>query len=68
MKNIKYVSRLWTKKGTQEVIAVLRSAGLEVKKIDSGYIANYNGQLVFKAMIGSKGYLVRHVDNLFVEV
>lgn len=67
MNTIKMVSRIWTKPATQQAIKALRSAGIEVKKINSGYEAKSKQDvLLFKAMIGSRGYLVRHRSDLFV--
>jgi len=59
------ISRIWTKKQTQDTIKTLRNANLTVEKINSGYECKVNDKLVFKAMIGSNGYLVRYDENLF---
>ena len=59
------ISRIWTKAQTQSTIKVLRNAGLIVEKLNSGYESKVNDKLVFKAMIGTNGYLVRYDENLF---
>lgn len=58
-------SRIWTKPQTQEAIKALRNAGLTVDKVGSGYECKVNNNTVFKAMVGSRGYLVRYDQNLF---
>lgn len=64
---IKMVSRVWPKKQTQQAIKALRQAGMSVKKIDSGYeLKTKDGTILFKAMIGSRGYLVRYAEQLFI--
>ena len=60
------VSKIWTKKLTQITIKQLRDAGLTVTKLDAGYECKINDELVFKAMIGTSGYLVRYNENLFI--
>lgn len=61
-------SKIWNKPQTQQIIKALRDSGVNVLKINSGYEAkDKNGNVIFKAMQGYNGYLVRHVDNLFVE-
>jgi len=59
------ISRIWTKKQTQATIKDLRQAGLPVTKLSSGYEAKVGTEIVFKAMIGTNGYLVRHHEELF---
>lgn len=55
------------KRDTQEMIKALRHAGLTVDKLDAGYeCIGINGDVIFKAMIGNDGYLIRTVDDLFV--
>ena len=58
-------SRIWTKTQTQSTLKSLREAGYNVVKIDSGYSLTVNDEILFKAMLGSDGYLVRYNDNLF---
>lgn len=62
---LKMTSRVWSKPVTQDIIKQLRNAGLVVDKLSSGYECKINGHLVFKAMIGSQGYLVRYDEKLF---
>ena len=59
------LSRIWTKTQTQTTIKALRVAGYNVVKIDSGYSLTINNEILFKAMLGSNGYLVRYNENLF---
>lgn len=68
----KMVARVWTKKQTQATIKQLRAAGLKVDMKHPGFYECHavaqgtnKVQLVFAAMIGTRGYLVRHMDNLF---
>ena len=64
---LEMVSRVWTKKQTQQTIKTLRDAGITVNKIDGGYKAEApDGTLVFKAMVGYQGYLVRYAKELFI--
>lgn len=55
-------TRIWSKPITQKFIVRLRAAGYQVEKLNGGYVCHQkveNGlDLVFKAMIGSRGYLV----------
>lgn len=60
-----FVSRVWTKQQTQATIKDLRKLGLPVTKISSGYEGKVGDTLVFKAMIGTNGYLVRYRPELF---
>jgi hypothetical protein len=60
-----FTSRVWTKPQTQNTIKVLRESGLNVVKLNSGYECKVNDQLIFKAMQGHNGYLVRYVNDLF---
>ena len=62
---IKYTSTVWTKSVTQQTIKQLRQAGLTVTKKDSGYECIVGDTMVFKAMNGTRGYLVRYDENLF---
>jgi predicted transcriptional regulator len=59
--------KLWTKPETQFFIKRLRENGYIVDKVDGGYVCHCkteNGiDLVFKAMQGMRGYLVRINDN-----
>ena len=61
----KMISRIIAKKDTQEMIKALRAAGLTVTRLDSGYECYHNEKLVFKAMQGNNGYLVRMLEGLF---
>jgi hypothetical protein len=60
-------SKIWTKKVTQQFIKTLRDAGLTVDKIDSGYQCKLNEEVIFKAMIGHAGYLVRYEEQVITE-
>ena len=72
-KNMK--SRVWTKPNVQKALKSLRgckgSKGqnlFDVVKKSSGFYevkANKNNQIVFSALIGSRGYLVRFDERLF---
>jgi hypothetical protein len=62
---IKLISRVWSKPVTQSTIKQLRSAGMVVEKISSGYSCHVGDQLIFKAMIGTNGYLVRFDPLMF---
>mgnify|MGYP003632724465 CR=1 FL=1 len=59
------ISRLISKPNTQAMIKALRSAGLTVDKLSAGYECKQGDTLLFKAMNGSRGYLVRMQPNLF---
>ena len=61
------ISRIWTKRQTQATIKALRAAGYEVAKMPSGYSIVVGDTTIFKAMVGSHGYLVRFTDSLFCE-
>ena len=60
-------TRIWKKKYTQEVIRELRKAGYQVDRLDAGYQCEFEGNVIFAAMKGSSGYLVRHHPKLFSE-
>ena len=62
-------TRIWTKTETQTTIRALRHAGYHVRK-HYGYIymtdeKDADGQCVFTAMLGRRGYLVRYNPDLF---
>lgn len=60
------IAKIWTKPQTQEIVKVLRKAGAPIEKINGGYqLLGRDGALLFKAMIGHNGYLVRHHEKLF---
>ena len=59
------VSRIWSKKFTQETIKGMRDVGYVVDKVNSGYVSKIDDKVIFKAMIGSNGYLVRYDAELF---
>ena len=71
----KMKSRVWTKPNVQKALKSLRgckgSKGqnlFDVVKKSSGFYevkANKNNQIVFSALIGSRGYLVRFDERLF---
>ena len=58
------ITKVFTKKQTQQVLKDLRSAGYDVQKIKTGYIVELDGTLLLKAMIGHMGYLVRYDEQL----
>ena len=60
-------TRIWTKKQTQEVIKVLRDAGLTVNKSNNKYETIIDGKTIFRAMLGTNSYLVTYADDLFVQ-
>lgn len=64
--SIKMVSKVWNKPQTQQIIKMLRDAGVNVEKIENGYQAYAGEHLIFKAMVGTRGYLVRYAEKLFV--
>lgn len=63
--------KILTKPQTQQMIKALRDAGFTVNKLSSGYAceainnATNEKKTVFKAMVGSRGYLVTYEDSLF---
>ena len=59
------ISRIWTKQQTQATIKALRAEGYDVDKMPSGYSVVVGDTTIFKAMIGTRGYLVRYDENLF---
>lgn len=59
---------VWTKQFTQDAIKALKKSGYEVTKNQSGfYELRFDGMLLFTALIGSQGYLVRYAEKLFDE-
>lgn len=52
---------MWSKPATQGFIKRLRDAGYTVEKLNGGYVCHHDvsagKELVFKAMIGARGYL-----------
>ena len=59
-------TKILSKPETQKMIKALRNAGLTVKKIVGGYrCVNKCEKQIFRAMEGSRGYLVNYVDGLF---
>jgi hypothetical protein len=54
-----------SKPQAQAMIIALRLAGLNVEKDSYGYWCKVNGREVFRAMRGTRGYLVRHIEDLF---
>lgn len=60
------VSRIWTKPETQAALRALKAAGFPATKKPSGYeVIDSEGRCVFRAMVGVRGYLVRHEEGLF---
>ena len=64
----KMIARVISKKEVQKMLTALRDSGLfEVTKLDAGYEVTHKKQgVVFKAMQGHNGYLVRMHQNLFM--
>lgn len=60
-------TKLFTKPQLQEVVKGLRAAGYTVTKTSNGYEVMFDGTLIFKAMIGSRAYLVRYDPALLTE-
>lgn len=59
-------SRIMTKPEFQVMRKALIKQGFDVKKLDGGYeLVHTDGLLLMRAMIGTKGYLVRYVKDLF---
>lgn len=58
------VTKVFSKPQTQQVIKDMRSAGYTVDKLDGGYECKLYGNLIFKAMIGNRGYLIRYDAQL----
>lgn len=58
--------KIFSKPQTQQVVKDLRAAGYPVKKISDGHyrLALKNGDTLFEALIGSRGYLVRYDERL----
>ena len=59
------LSRIWTKTQTQTTIKQLRKSGYIVSKLNSGYECMLDDKIIFKAMNGQNGYLVRYEESLF---
>lgn len=69
MTEINLTSKVWTKPQTQNAIKALRKAGLPVNKTNDGNgyeLIHPKAGLLFKAMNGSNGYLVRYDERLFI--
>lgn len=60
------IVRTWSKVHTQQAIKVLRTEGYLVFKSEFGYECVLNGELLFQAMVGNSGYLVRYNENLYI--
>ncbi len=64
----KMIVRLVTKPDCQARVKALREAGLQVDRLGTtGYSCREGGggQVIFQAMIGRAGYLVRMREDLF---
>jgi len=67
--------KMWTKKETQSTIKQLRGYGYVVAKVngvykildDEGNVWKHDGQDVFCALLGTRGYLVSYHDDLIVD-
>jgi hypothetical protein len=60
-------TRLWTKMQTQQTVKALRQAGYVVNRTNDMYKCELDGENVFTAMLGYKGYMVRYNPKLFGE-
>jgi len=59
-------TRIWTKPQTQAALRALRVAKYNVHKHNNAYaVSDDEGVIVFRAMGGTRGYLVTHRDGLF---
>jgi hypothetical protein len=59
------VSTVFSKPQTQQVIKDLRAAGYNVNQKSQGfYECHLDGNLIFAAMVGNRGYLVRYDAKL----
>ena len=64
--NPKMVSCIMAKKDFQNLRKDFKEQGFNVVKIPDGYECHHNnGMLLLRAMNGSRGYLVRHIEGLF---
>lgn len=64
----KLTVRVWSKKYTQDVIKALKKSGYEVTKSESGiYELHFDGMLLFVALTGCNGYMVRYAEKLLDE-
>lgn len=59
--------RVWSKKDTQAFIKRLREAGYTVERSEGKYEVNAGKTNLFRALIGSRGYLVRIDESLVTE-
>ena len=53
-------STVVSKPAMQATLKALRNSGYKVEKVNGGYTAHDNGELILKAMIGTGSYLVRY--------
>lgn len=60
-----YKTFVTTKKDTQKMVKALRDVGLTVDKLDSGYECSKDGISIFRAIQGTRGYLIKAVSDLF---
>jgi hypothetical protein len=62
-----HFTRMLTKPETQDILKALRKRDdMEVSKVTGGYsVLDNEGQLVLRAMIGTRGYLVRFNKGWF---
>jgi len=59
-------TKLWTKPQTQQTIKQLRQGGYEVTRDHTGrYSCMFLGKEIFRALPGTRGYLVWHEEGLF---
>ena len=60
-----FTSHVADGRDVQRMLKALKAAGLDVAKDDAGYVVRANNLEVFRAMKGRRGYLVRHVADLW---
>jgi len=64
---VKFITRVLLKPDVQQMLKALRKAGLDVEKVSMGYsVKTRKGFEVFRAMNGSRAYLCRMAENLFI--
>ena len=66
MKELNYVSRVFSKSEFQNMRRALLEQDMPIVKIDNGYeMKSSRGVLLLRAMNGTNSYLVRMLDGLF---
>ena len=60
------ITKIMTKPDTQKLIRILKNGGVEMQKQMAGYVGTFEGKEVFRAMNGSRGYLIRIEETIGV--